>query len=572
MISTPTKARKLQLGQLLVRRGVLTDEQVSSALEYQRSSDGALLLGEVLLKLHLCTESEIMESLAEGCEVPFAHISPKITDARVVELLPRDFLDKHMVLPLFKIRNRIVLAVTEPSNVFLMEEVQRLTGCEVVIVCTTPKDITATLENHLPSANVFVIDEIFDESDASELSLVEAEKIEDITDMEAAADGSPIIKLVNYLVFHAVREGASDIHIEPDENALRVRYRVDGSLYEKIRPPHKMLPAISSRIKIMAGLDIAERRMPQDGGIHVMMDGRPIDLRISTMPGQHGEKIVIRVIDNRSIMVNLEKLGFSYDMLKQWQKTIATPNGIVLVTGPTGSGKSTTLYSVLKELNRDDVNICTVEDPVEFNLSGVNQFQVNERIGFSFSSSLRGLLRQDPDIVMIGEIRDDETARIAVQAALTGHLVLSTLHTNNAPGAITRLMNVGVEPYLVAASLVGVLAQRLVRKICTNCKESYEPAENIRRVVEKMAGSVETFYRGKGCPKCRKTGFSGRIGIYELLTLNDELRQQISRNASIDDIRNSAIEGGMTILRQDGMEKVKAGITTVEEVLSVTTS
>ncbi len=570
MISTPIQARKLQLGQLLVHRGVLTEEQVSSALEYQRNADGSLLLGEVMLKMDLCTEDQIMEALAEGCEVPFAHISPKIADARVIELLPREFLEKHTVLPLFKVRTRLVLAVTEPANVFLVEEVQRLTGLEVAIVCTTSKDIRATLENHMPSANVFVIDEIFDESDASELSLVE-EKIEDITDMEAAAEGSPVIKLVNYLVFHAVREGASDIHIEPDENALRVRYRVDGALYEKIRPPHKMLPAISSRIKIMAGLDIAERRMPQDGGIHVMMDGRPIDLRVSTMPGQHGEKIVVRVIDNRSIMVNLEKLGFSYDMLKQWQKTIGAPNGIVLVTGPTGSGKSTTLYSVLKELNRDDVNICTVEDPVEFNLGGVNQFQVNDRIGFTFASSLRGLLRQDPDIVMIGEIRDDETARIAVQAALTGHLVLSTLHTNNAPGAITRLMNVGVEPYLVAASLVGVLAQRLVRKICTSCKEAYDPPENIRRVVEKMAGPVETFYRGKGCPKCRKTGFSGRIGIYELLVLNDDLRQRISQSVSVDEVRKAAMESGMTILRQDGMEKVKAGITTVEEVLSVTT-
>jgi type IV pilus assembly protein PilB len=559
------------LGQLLIRRGVLTDEEVTSALEYQRGTDGTLLLGEVLLQMNLCTEDQIMEALAEGCEVPFAHISPKITDAKVIELLTREFLEKHSVLPLFKIRNRLVLAVTEPANVFLVEEVQRLTGCEVVIVCATTKDIAATLENHLPSANVFVIDEIFDESDASELSLVE-EKIEDITDIEAAAEGSPVIKLVNYLVFHAVREGASDIHIEPDDNFLRVRYRVDGSLYEKIKPPYKMLPAISSRIKIMAGLDIAERRMPQDGGIHVMMDGRPIDLRVSTMPGQHGEKIVIRVIDNRSIMVNLEKLGFSYDMLKNWQKTIGAPNGIVLVTGPTGSGKSTTLYSVLKELNSDEVNICTVEDPVEFNLKGVNQFQVNERVGFSFASSLRSLLRQDPDIVMIGEIRDDETARIAVQAALTGHLVLSTLHTNNAPGAITRLMNVGVESYLVAASLVGVLAQRLVRKICTTCKEPYDPPENIRRVVEKMAGSVETFYRGKGCPKCRKTGFSGRIGIYELLIMTDDLRQKISGNISIDEVRKAAIESGMTILRQDGMDKVKAGITTVEEVLSVTTS
>jgi len=549
---------------------VITEEQVAEALEQQRSTAGALLLGEVLLKMGLCSEDQIMEALAEGCGVPFAHISPKVTDAKAIEALPREFLEKHCILPLFNIRKHLVLAVTEPTNVFLVEEVQRLTGCEVLVVCTTAKDITATLENHLPSANVFVIDEIFDEGDASELSLVE-DKIEDITDIEALADGSPVIKLVNYLIYHAVREGASDIHVEPDDSFLRVRYRVDGSLYEKLRPPYKMLPAISSRIKIMSNMDISERRLPQDGGIHVMMDGRPIDLRVSAMPGQHGEKIVIRVIDNRSIMVNLEKLGFTYEMLKHWQKVIECPNGIVLVTGPTGSGKSTTLYSVLKELNHEDVNICTVEDPVEFNLRGVNQFQVNERVGFTFASSLRSLLRQDPDIVMVGEIRDDETARIAVQAALTGHLVLSTLHTNNAPGAITRLMNVGVEPYLVAASLMGVLAQRLVRKICTNCKEPYDPPENIRRAVERMAGSVETFYKGKGCPKCRKTGFAGRIGIYELLVPNDAIREKISESATINEIRKIAEEAGMTTLRQDGMSKVKAGITTIEEVLSVTT-
>jgi len=570
VISTATTARKLQLGQLLVRNGAITEEQVAEALEYQRSTEGALLLGEVLLKMGLCSEEQIMEALAEGCGVPFAHISPKVTDPKAVEALPREFLEQHCVLPLFRIRDQLVLAVAEPANVFLIEEVHRLTGCEVLVVCTTGKDIAATLENHLPSANVFVIDEIFDDVDASDLSLVE-DKIEDITNMEAFAEGSPVIKLVNYLVYHAVREGASDIHIEPDDNFLRVRYRVDGSLYEKLRPPYKMLPAISSRIKIMSSLDISERRMPQDGGIHVMMDGRPVDLRVSTMPGQHGEKIVIRVIDNRSIMVNLEKLGFTYDMLKQWQKVIESPNGIVLVTGPTGSGKSTTLYSVLKELNHEDVNICTVEDPVEFNLQGVNQFQTNERVGFTFASSLRSLLRQDPDIVMVGEIRDDETARIAVQAALTGHLVLSTLHTNNAPGAITRLMNVGVEPYLVAASLMGVLAQRLVRKICTNCKEPYDPPENIRRAVERMAGSVETFYKGKGCPKCRKTGFAGRIGIYELLIPNDTIREQISESATINEIRKTAEDAGMTTLRQDGMSKVKAGITTIEEVLSVTT-
>ncbi|MCY2931981.1 MAG: ATPase, T2SS/T4P/T4SS family [Planctomycetota bacterium] len=562
--------KRLQLGELLVKRGALTPEQLAQALEAQRSTGSKLLLGELLVKMEFCGEEDVMAALADGCGVPFSRIFPKIADAKVVELLPREFLEKHCVLPLFKVRDHLTLAVNEPTNVFLMEEVERLTKCRVHIVCATAKDIKATLENHLPSANVFVIDEILDEEGTTgELSLVE-DRIEDITDLESIAEGSPVIKLVNYLVYHAVREGASDIHIEPGENSLRVRYRVDGALYEKLRPPYKMLPAISSRIKIMANLDISERRLPQDGGIHVLMDGRPIDLRVSSMPGQHGEKIVIRLIDNRSILVNLEKLGFAYEMLKDWRRVIESPNGIVLVTGPTGSGKSTTLYSVLKELAGDEVNICTVEDPVEFNLAGINQFQVNEKIGFTFATALRALLRQDPDVIMLGEIRDQETGRIAVQAALTGHLVLSTLHTNDAPGAITRLFNVGVEPYLVAASVVAVLAQRLVRKICVDCKETYDPPANIRRAVEKMAGEVETFYRGKGCPKCRNSGFRGRIGIYELLIPNDTLRDRISAAPSLAELRTMADDAGMVTLRTDGMNKVKAGITTVEEILRAT--
>ena len=561
--------QKLQIGQLLIRQGALNEEDLEKALEYQRETGNTLLLGEVLQKLEICTEEQIMEALAIGYGVPFARVSPKIADPKVIDLLPREFLGKHNVMPLFKVRDRLTLAVNEPANVFLIEEVARLTKCEILVVCTTAKDIKATLETHLPTANVFVIDDILPEGEEAELSLVE-ERVEDITDLEAAASGSPVIKLVNYLIYNAVREGASDIHIEPDDNTLRARYRVDGKLFEKLRPPYKMLPAISSRIKIMAGLDISERRLPQDGGIHVLMGGRPVDLRVSTLAGQHGEKIVIRVIDNRSIMVNLEKLGFAYEMLKQWRKVIDLPNGIILVTGPTGSGKSTTLYSVLKELNNNEVNICTVEDPVEFNLASVNQFQVNDKIGFTFGSALRSLLRQDPDIIMVGEVRDQETARIAVQAALTGHLVLSTLHTNDAPGAVTRLINIGIEPYLIAASLNGVLAQRLVRKICTNCKEPYDPPANIRMAVERVAGEVETFYRGIGCAKCRKSGFSGRIGIYELFAPDDDLRDKITAAPSLNELRALAKESGMVVLREDGMGKVKAGITTVEEVFRVT--
>ena len=332
----------------------------------------------------------------------------------------------------------------------------------------------------------------------------------------------------------------------------------------------QMHAAVASRIKIMAGLDISERRLPQDGGIHVMMDKRPIDLRVSTMPGKHGEKVVIRIIDNERASVNLEKLGFGYDTLKQFKKLVSLPNGIVLVTGPTGSGKSTTLYACLQEINSDDINICTIEDPVEYAVGGINQFQVNDKAGFTFASALRSLLRQDPDVIMVGEIRDAETARIATQAALTGHLVFSTLHTNDAPSAVTRLFNIGIEPYLVGASLSGVLAQRLVRKLCQNCKEAYEPSPNERRQMEKFCDNVDTLYRPKGCPRCRNLGYSGRIGIYELLVPDDGMIDLISQGSALNQIRERARQQGIKTLRVDGIEKVKSGITTLEEVYRVT--
>jgi type IV pilus assembly protein PilB len=352
---------------------------------------------------------------------------------------------------------------------------------------------------------------------------------------------------------------------------LRVRYRIDGRLVEKMRPPFQMHAAMASRIKIMAGLDIAERRLPQDGGIHVLMDKRPIDLRVSTMPGKVGEKVVIRVIDNDKASVNLEKLGFGYDTLKAWRRLIALPNGILLVTGPTGSGKTTTLYGVLQEINREDVNICTIEDPVEYNVSNVNQFQTNDKAGFTFANALRALLRQDPDIMMVGEIRDSETAQLATQAALTGHLVLSTLHTNDAASAVTRLFNLGVEPYLVGATVVGVLAQRLVRKLCEQCKEPYEATVNERRQIERFGGEIPAqLFRARGCARCRNLGFTGRIGIYELMVPDDQIIEKISQGARQNEIREMAVAGGMKLLKADGMEKVKAGITTMEEVYRVT--
>lgn len=557
------------LGQLLLAKGLIQQEQLERALDEQKRSGHQKLLGEVLVEMRFCSEDQITESLAQAYGVPYARISPKIADPKVIQVLPKEFLEKHQVLPLYLVEGILTVAVPEPANVFLLEEIERLSGFQVQVVAATVRDIKSTLQAYLPNDRVFVIDDIIEEVQPEEFSLIE-QPVQDITNLEAAAGDSPVIKLVNYVIYNAVKDGASDIHIEPSDGVLRIRYRVDGRLNEKLRPPYQMHAAVASRIKIMAGLDISERRLPQDGGIHVMMEKRPIDLRISTMPGKHGEKVVIRVIDNDKASVNLEKLGFGYDTLKAWRKLINLPNGIVLVTGPTGSGKSTTLYAVLQELNRGDVNICTVEDPIEYAISGVNQFQVNEKAGFTFATALRALLRQDPDILMVGEIRDAETAKLATQAALTGHLVLSTLHTNDASGAITRLYNIGIEPYLVGATLAGVMAQRLVRKLCQNCKESYTPSANEKRQIERLAGNIDTLYRHRGCPRCRNLGYSGRIGIYELLVPDDAMIERISQGAPLNEVREMARKTGVKTLRGDGIDKVKAGITTLEEVYRVT--
>jgi type IV pilus assembly protein PilB len=557
---------KMQLGQLLLGRGVVTQEQIEKALGEQKEKGHRKLLGELLVEMNYCTENQIASALAEAYDVPYAQVSPKICDAKALESLPGEFLKEHIVLPLFKVRDELTVAVSEPTNVFLIDEIERISGCKVQIVCATTKDIKATLEAHLPAANVFVIDDIIDEEGLEDFTLID-KYTADIGNLEEIASQAPVIKLVNYLLYNAVRENASDIHIEPDDKRLRVRYRVDGKLYERMRPPHQMYSAIVSRIKIMAELDIAQRRLPQDGGIHVLMEGRPIDLRVSVMPGSFGEKVVIRIIDPQEILFNLESLGFTYENLRLFRKVIQSPNGIVLVTGPSGSGKNTTLYAALAELNSEDVNICTAEDPVECNMAGINQFQVNESAGFQFSTALQSLLKQDPDIIMISEIRDKATANIAVQAALTGHLVLSTLHTNDAPGAVRRLLDLDVAPYLVSASLIAILAQRLARKVCPACKTEYEPARSIRKTVENICGGIEKFYRGVGCKKCRNTGYAGRIAVHELFVPDEEIKEMINDRTSIKKLRTKALQNGMVPLQLDGIEKVKAGIISIEEVL-----
>lgn len=567
-------AARKPLGQLLLDRGVLRPEQLELALAEQNRNGNRKLLGEILIEQALVTDEQLTEALAASYGIPFARVSPRVADPKVIPILPREFLEKHQVLPLFLVDGVLTVAVSEPTNVFLHEEIERVSGKVVQLVAGTSKDIHATLQTYLPNDRVFVIDEIIDEVKPEEFTMVEKAK-EDIADLEAASKDSPVVKLVNYCVYTAVKEGASDIHIEPDENALRIRYRIDGRLVERLKPPFQMASAVASRIKIMAGLDIAERRLPQDGGIHVVMDKKPIDLRVSTMPGKAGEKVVIRVIDNEKASVNLDKLGFGYETLKMFRKLIELPNGILLVTGPTGSGKSTTLYACLQELSSEEDNICTVEDPVEFKLSGINQFQTNEKAGFTFASALRALLRQDPDVIMIGEIRDQETARLATQAALTGHLVLSTLHTNDATGAVTRLFNLGIEPYLVGATVCGVLAQRLVRKLCPLCRVPHVPTLQERMVLQKANAdanaTIEQIFRAKGCPKCKNLGYSGRIGIYELFVPDVSVTELISNGASMNEIRAAAKAGGMRTLRDDGIEKVRAGITTLDEIYRATT-
>ncbi|MFT7639377.1 MAG: type IV pilus assembly protein PilB [Pirellulaceae bacterium] len=563
-----TTAAPRRLGNVLIERGYLSVEQLQGALDHQKQGGGKKLLGEIISDLDLCTEDQITECLAVVCGVPYAKLEPALQDVGVLDHLEREYIERNLVFPLFCVRGVLTVAVAEPTNLFLIDELRSLTGKEVQIVATTAKDIRRMITT-LPDSKTFVIDDIIEDSGQAEVTLIES-AIEDIGDVEEIARQSPVIRLVNYMIFNAVRDGASDIHIEGGERTLRVRNRIDGKLYKSLEVPLKLLGAVTSRIKIMAGMDISERRLPQDGRIHVLLDRRKIDLRVSTFPSSRGEKTVIRVLDTSTVSLNLRDLGFAEDILTQFQANVRAPNGIVLVTGPTGSGKSTTLYAALNEIASEENNICTVEDPIEYNMPLINQFQVQERIGLDFPRALRTLLRQDPDVIMLGEIRDEETARTAIQAALTGHLVLSTLHTRDAPSAITRLGNMGVESYLISAALNMILAQRLVRRVCGKCKQEFEPPRTLRKALERMGLEASVLYRGDGCRKCRNTGYSGRVGIHEILVVNDELRDAIVAEPNITALKKIALDAGMITLQTDGFRKIKEGMTTLEEVLPIT--
>jgi type IV pilus assembly protein PilB len=563
------RAARKSVENLLLERGQITDEQLTQARNMQAQTPGKSL-AQILLTMNAASEGQILAALAETLGLTFETPDRGQIEQNAFDLLPTDYIRKHLVLPL-RIQDRaLVVGMADPTNVFLIDEVKRKTKRDVRVVVTTPADIARIVEQITTNASDLKVDEIIKDMADDDVQVVKESASEDVTDLEKMGSESPVIRFVNYLIFDAIKQGASDIHIEPKEKTLKVRYRIDGVLFEAMNPPHGMHAAIVSRLKIMANLDISERRLPQDGRIRAMVHGRKIDLRLSTLPTVSGEKVVMRILDNKSINVSLDDLGFSEDALTIWKNQIDQPHGIILVTGPTGSGKTTTLYASLRQMDAGKLNISTVEDPVEYHLSSVNQTQMHAKIGMTFATALRALLRQDPDVVMLGEIRDKETAEIAVQASLTGHLVLSTLHTNDAPSSVTRLINIGVEPYLIAAAVNAILAQRLVRKICPHCKDAYEPSDEMREFLELQGFAGATTYKGKGCDRCRKTGYTGRLGIYELLVMDDSLRDLVTSNPDVTHLRKLCRERGLVTLREDGFKKVMNGFTTVDEILRVT--
>ncbi|MBI9016659.1 MAG: type II secretion system ATPase GspE [Phycisphaerae bacterium] len=558
--------------QRLCRDATVSDEQLTEAQTILEKMPRKKL-GEILLEMGAVTEVDLLKCLAQQYSLPFVKLEESMVDSEAFGLLDKAFIENHNVLPYKLDDGKLVVAMSDPANIFLQDEIKRKTGLFLVIHVCSPEDIKNIIkdEDDEDTSIDYQVDDIIQDVDDQDVELVETEQ-EDISDLERQAGDSPIIKFVNYLIMQAVKEKASDIHIEPGDKKLVVRDRIDGVLFTMLTPPHNMHPAIVSRIKIMANLDIAERRLPQDGRIRVMMNGGNVDMRVSTLPTCHGEKVVIRILDGAGSSLGLHNIGMEEDTLAILNHQIHQPHGIILVTGPTGSGKSTTLYSALRTLDLQKMNVSTVEDPVEFQVPGITQVQVHDKIGMTFGAALRSLLRQDPDVIMVGEIRDGETAKIAVQASLTGHLVLSTLHTNDAPSSITRLVNIGVEPFLVAASINAILAQRLARRICQKCKENFEPEPEHAAFLSMYGFSSANLFKGKGCPACRHTGYAGRVGLYELMSLDDSYRDIVTKNPTVSELRRVCQERGMVTLRDDGFRKVQAGLTTVEEVMRVTES
>jgi type IV pilus assembly protein PilB len=567
-----------RLGEILIKESLINADQLKQALAYQQQHGGRL--GTCLMKMGFITDDEITEVLSRQYGVPSINLKYYEVDPAVIKLIPQDTAVRYQIVPLSRVGSTLTIAMTDPTNVFAMDDIKFMTGFNVEPVVASESSIHEAIGKFYGDVeSVEELSKVMKDLGAEEtadLELASEEAEMDLASLERAAEEAPIIKLVNLVLTDAVKRGASDIHIEPYERELRVRFRIDGVLQAVMTPPLKLKDAITSRLKIMAKLDISEKRLPQDGRIMIKYrkDGKikELDFRVSTVPTLFGEKIVMRLLDKENLRLDMTKLGFEPESLVKFERAILRPYGMVLVTGPTGSGKTNTLYSSVARLNTPDTNIMTAEDPVEFQLPGINQVQMKDQIGLNFASALRAFLRQDPNIILVGEVRDFETAEIAVKAALTGHMVLTTLHTNDAPSTISRLMNMGIEPFLVATSVNLICAQRLVRRICANCKEPLEIPEQALLDAGYRPDEVKrtTIYHGKGCSVCNKNGYKGRVGLYEVMEINDELRELILVGASALELKKKALDTGMITLRRSGLIKAALGQTTLEEVLRET--
>ena len=543
---------------LLVKQGLITAEQLNKAKEETRRT--GIKLEKALEKFGFINEEDIVKVKADSLGVLYMDLSDYIIDTELVKIFPEALAKKYKVVPIFKIADTLNVAMVDPQNIEVIDNIRKATKIENIdTVLVSEKGIQKVLDSYYGVAG----------SVAEIVSFMDKEKnLSAKSSLSEAAEDPPIIKLVNILIMEAVKDKASDIHIEPDTEFLRIRYRIDGILHEAHQIPAKFQKAIISRVKVISNIDISENRRPQDGKIHLRLENKEIDIRVSTFPTVHGENIVMRILDKTSVLLGLKDLGFDQANLSVFDKLIRQPNGIILVTGPTGSGKTTTLYSALATISSIEKNIITIEDPVEYEIPLIRQTQVNTKAELTFANGLRSILRQDPDVIMVGEIRDKETAEVAIQASLTGHLVFSTLNTNDAPSSLTRLIDMGIEQFLISSSVIGILAQRLVRAICDKCKEKYTPDPSLLH--EFGITKPMDFYRGKGCPKCKNSGFTGRIGIFELLVITEDIRKLINEKASADQIKKKAIQLGLKTLRDDGLDKVDKGLTTIEEVVMVT--
>jgi len=558
----------LKMGEMLLKANLITQEQLKKALEEQKKTRERI--GTILVRLGYITDDELLTFLGRQFNIPVVDLEKYDINPDLVKLLPEDLMQKNLAFPINRINSKLIVAVADPTNMAIVDAIAFKTGYTVELVLASEISIIELVNKYLEQSSEF--DDIITDLD-EEFEFIQEDDDLDVLEIEKTVEEAPVVKLVNFILTDAVKKRASDIHIEPYERDFRVRYRIDGVLYEILKPPVKLRSAISSRVKILASLDIAERRLPQDGRIKLKLGKkREMDYRVSVLPTLYGEKIVLRLLDKSGLEIDMTKLGFEEKQIVDFKDAIGKPYGMVLVTGPTGSGKTTTLYSALSDLNRSTDNISTAEDPVEYSFSGINQVQIKEDIGLTFAASLRSFLRQDPDIIMVGEIRDYETAEIAIKAALTGHLVLSTLHTNDAPSTISRLLNMGVEPFLVSSSLNLILAQRLVRKICENCR--VEVKVNQKALID--AGVPEDkaphfkLFKGEGCEQCSDIGYRGRMALYEVMPATEEIKEMILRGASAIELKRESIRCGMKTLRNAGLSKADEGLTTLEEVLRVT--